>query len=285
MNLQRTLGTAFLLYGILFGAFLFLRVAADPRRVQRERGNFLYLFLLEIPICFLATLGISDYLMNTLLIRHFRLTSSKKLPGTLVLAGLLPATVIAFFLLRVEHPVALSTLLPCAVSIVCGALFGSRIVRGLDGVRIRQVMVIALIGSLIALMIKIVLTRGAAGTATGLSLPKLILAVILAFFWGAVNMLGVPMKPAGTALFLLLGLSPLTTLTLVLVLACTSVIGGSIPMYRSGLYHQKLVCAASLGGSLGAVLGSLFAISLSATLLNILLLLVMLLAIFSLLRK
>ena len=75
-------------------------------------------------------------------------------------------------------------------------------------------------------------------------------------------MLGVPMKPAGTAMFLLLGLSPLNTLTLLLVMCCIGPFGGAVPVLKSGNYHQKLVCAAVLGGSLGAVLGSLLALSL-----------------------
>ena len=87
------------------------------------------------------------------------------------------------------------------------------------------------------------------------------------------------------AMFLLLGLSPLHTLTLLLVMCCIGPFGGAVPVLKSGNYHQKLACAAVLGGSLGAVLGSLLAISLPAALLNILLLAVMLIAIVSIFRE
>ena len=285
MTLQRFIGTVLLAYGIVFGAMLIRRALYDRKAVEAESGRFSLLSLLEVGVCFLVTLGISDYLLNTLVSHRFAPMETKKLPGTLVVAGMLPAAIIAFFLLKVDDPISLSTLIPCAISIVCGALFGVRIVTGLDSERVRKYMAIALIVSLGALVFRIILTRGAAGTATSLSIPKLIIAVVVAFFWGAVNMLGVPMKPAGTALFLLLGLSPLSTLTLVLVLACISVLGGSIPMMRSGLYHQKLSCASAVGGSIGAVLGSLFAISLHPTLLNIILMIVMVVAIRTLVKK
>ena len=108
---------------------------------------------------------------------------------------------------------------------------------------------------------------------------RLLLAMVASY------MTGVPMKPANTAIFLLLGLSPLSTLTMVLVMACIGPIGGVIPVIKSGAYHQKLACAAVICGSIGAAIGSLVAISLNAAVLNVLLIIVMVIAIISMLKK
>ena len=179
----------------------------------------------------------------------------------------------------------MATLIPCCAAITAGSAAGAKFVRGLDGSKVRRFMTIALIFSLAALLVRIGLSRGVSGTAVGLSGIRLVLAVVLSFAAGVVNMMGVPMKPANTAVFLLLGLSPLSTLTMVLVMASIGPVGGALQVIRGGAYHQKLACAAALCGSAGAVVGSLLAVSLSAGLLNALLILVMIIAIVSMVRK
>ena len=283
--IQKGIGTAVLVCGILLGSFLLLRAARERESVREENGSFAVLGAAEFMIFVLATLGISDYLLNTILYQKLRLAEDKKLPGTLVAAGLVPSSVMAFSLLRVENPVELRTLLVCCVSIAAGAVLGTRLVGRMDGAKIRRVMGIALIGSMIALIVKIIVSEGEAGTATGLTPPQLAVAVVFSVFWGIVNMIGVPMKPAGTAFFLILGMSPLGTLTLILVMGSIGPMSGAVSMVKSRRYHQKLCCAAVLFGVCGAVLGILFTITVNATVLNVLLIAVMLVAIVSLLRK
>lgn len=282
---QRLIGLLILCLGLAYGAALLTRAARNKAAVLAEAGTLPQLALMEIGVFFCATLGVSDYLMNTLLLRGKRLVADEKLPGTLVTCGLVPSAFIAFSLLQVDNPVALSTLLPCSAGIVLGSAAGAKVVSGMDGARIRRILLIALICALIALIARIVVARGAAGTATALTTPQLVFAVIVSFFWGAVNMIGVPMKPAGSAMFLLLGMSPIATLTMILVMGSIGPMGGGIPIIKSGRYQQKPACAAVVFGSVGAILGVLFAISISATLLNILLVAVMLIAIASLMRQ
>ena len=282
---QKCIGWLILLLGIAYAVALLWNAATRQKAFSAERGRFLALGLCEVAVYFCAAIGISDFLLNTLILRTKRLTEDRNLPGTLVVSCLTPGAVIAFSYLGVEEPVALGTLLPCIISITLGSAVGAKWIGGLDGEKIRKVMGIAMIGSLIALIARIVIARGATGTANGFSLPILIIAILFSFFWGAANMIGIPMKPAGTAAFLLLGLSPLATLTLVLVMAAIGPMGGGIRILREKRYHQKLSCAAATFGSLGALLGCLFTISISALLLNILLLVVMVIAIVSLLKK
>ncbi len=284
MSIQRAIGTALLITGIAFGVWILSEAMRNKAAAAAENGRFSVLCLLELPLYFCATLGISDFLLNTLVFRHLRLADDKKLPGTLCTACLKPGAVIAFSLLQVDAPVDLRTLLFCSVSIVLGSVAGSRFVGRLDGAKIKKFLGYALIVSMAALILRILAASGAPGTLTGLSGGKLAFATVFSFFWGAFNMLGVPMKPAGTAMFLLLGLSPLYALTLLLVMCCIGPFGGAVPVLRRGSYHRKQVCAAVLFGSLGAVLGSLFAISLSALVLNIVLLAVMLVAILSIFK-
>ena len=284
MSVQKLIGTALLAIGIAYAAVILRNAVKNKQAFQNENGRFSLLCFIETLLYFCVTLGISDFLLNTLVFRHLHLAEDKKLPGTLCAACLTPGAVIAFFLLRVENPVDLKTLVFCSAAIAVGSAAGSRFVGGLDGAKIKKALGYALIGSMAALIIRILVSRGTPGTLAGLEGGKLLFAVVFSFFWGAINMLGVPMKPAGTAMFLLLGLSPINTLTLMLVMCCIGPFGGGIPVLRSGNYHRKLVCAAAVFGSLGAILGSLFAISVNALLLNIILLAVMLIAIISIFK-
>ncbi|MBR0165120.1 MAG: sulfite exporter TauE/SafE family protein [Lachnospiraceae bacterium] len=280
----RILGIALLAAGACIAATILVQAYRDREALRKEPGRFPFLCVTEVVLYFLATLGISDYLMNTLLIKRFDLTDDKKLPGTLVVTGLVPSAVIASFLLRAEQTVEPRTLLPCLLSMLLGSVSGVRLVQGMDGARIKKVMGFALIGSFFALIVRMVVSHGAPGELIALSAPKLAFAVVFSFFWGAVNMIGVPMKPAGSAMFLLLGMTPLATLTLILVMGSIGPMGGGIAFLRNRQYAAKIACSAVCGGVIGAVLGSVFAISVNAMLLNVLLLCVMVIAIFMMFR-
>ena len=283
--MQNLLGVILLSLGLLYGAVVLFRAYRDRVAFRQEKGNFLFIGVAEAIVYVIATLGVSDFLMNTLWIRHFSVTEDKKLPATLIACGLVPGAVIAFFLLGAQNSVEMKTLIPCAAGIASGCIAGTKLVAGMDGTKIRKVMGIALIGSLIALLVRIAISGGEPGTATGLTTPQLVFATAFSFFWGVVNMIGVPMKPAGTAMFLLFGMSPLATLACVLVMGCFGPMSGAIPILKNGGYHQKTACAAVIFGALGAACGSIFAISINQTLLNILVLCVMVIAIVSLLRN
>ena len=283
MSVQRIIGLLLLCAGFLFGGYILIDTIKRRTQVKEEAGSFPLLCLIEVGIYFAATFGISDFLLHTLTIQTFHLTDGRKLPGTLVAACLLPGAVISFFLLGTKQPVSLTTLLPCCLSFITGTFVGVRIVGGMNEIILRKAMIIALIGSLAALILRIIIGGGAPGTRTGLPFPHLVIAVVTVFFLGAINMLGVPAKPAATALFLILGLSPLTALTVVLVMCGMGPFGGGVEILKNDRYHHKLACAAVITGSLGAVIGCLFTVSVSAGLLNVILIGVLLLAVWSLL--
>ena len=277
--------SAFLMFlGILYAAALLIRAYRTRDDFRREKGNLSAICVLETAVYFFATIGMSDFLPNTIAIRTWKIMDDKTLPGTLIAAALTPGAVIAFFLLRAEKTVELWTLLPCCIAITLGAAAGAKAVGLIDRTKIRRIMGCALIFSLAMLIVRMVISRGVSGTATGLSGWKLVFAIVFSFFWGAVNMLGVPMKAAGSAVFLLLGTSPLATLTYVLVMGCLGPMGGGIAIIREGRYHQKMACASVVFGSLGAAAGSMLAVSISASLLNILLLCVLAVAIVTMLK-
>ncbi len=282
---QRILGAAILAVGILYGVIILINASHDREQLKAGKGNLPLLAALEATVFFCASMGISDFLLNTLAAKKLRLTDDKTLPGTLVACGLTPGAVIAFSLLRSDNPADLLTLVLCGALVMLGSATGSRLVSRIDGKMVKTVMKTALVASFLILIVKMIVSAGRTGEAIGLASWKLAVAAVICFASGLLNMFGIPMKPTWTALFLILGLSPLATLTMVLVLGALCPLSGGIEVIRRGNYCRKMAVCAVTAGVAGAVLGTLLAVSLPAMLLNIILLGVMLLAIITMFRR
>ena len=84
---------------------------------------------------------------------------------------------------------------------------------------------------------------------------------------------------------LLLGMSPITILTLILGSVPIAVVTGGINVVRRKRYNKKMVVSASTIGCLTAVIGTSLAISLNATALNIILIIVIAIAVATLIKK
>lgn len=281
---QKAAGYILLTIGILFGIFILVKAAGSREEVRKEAGDIRLIGFIEVLIYFIATLGLSDFLMHTLEIRGLKLADDRRIPGTLLAAAVTPGAVMACYLLQSGKPAGAVTIVLCTAALLTGGVTGGMIIGRIDGSRIKKFMGIALIGSLAALILKMIVSGSAAGTLLELTGWRLVLAVLFSFFWGNLNMLGVPMKPAGTAVFLLLGLSPVAVLTLTLVMGCAGPMGGAPVVVKRGDYLQKVTVMAVTAGSAGAVLGGLFAVSVDPVILNVLMMIMLVIAIISMLR-
>ena len=261
---QKILSAAVLTAGMLYALYILIDSYRDREAVKAMPGDLRRLIPLEVIVFFISSLGVSDILQNTLVVNHYRLCSDENMPGTLIGSGIVPGSIIAFKLLRAGTPLDVRLIIICCITLIMRA---------------------ALIVSFAFLVIKIIVSAGAAGTGTGLGGIKLAVAAAVCFFTGMFNMFGIPMKPTWTALFLIMGLSPIIVLTLTLVFGSITPISGGVSILRNGKYQKKMFLAGVTGGSAGAVLGTAFAVTLPAAVLNVLLIGVMLIAIISMFRK
>lgn len=276
---QQVLAYIILLAGLIYAAVIIKIIYAGKDQLGKVPGDLRQLSIFEFIIFLLSSFGITDYTMQTILGKKLRIITDEELPGTVVGCSLVPGAILGFFLLRTGDYVEIKTLLACGIPVAIGSILGSNLAGRLDGKTIKSIMRIALILSLVFLIIRMIISRGVTGNASGLTGTKLIVVAVLCFFTGLINMFGIPMKPTRTAIFLIAGLSPLTTLTLVLVLGALSPLAGGIEVLRRDNYQRKMVLASVVFGSIGAVLGIAFAISIPAAILNIVLIAVMVFAI------
>ena len=174
---QQVLAVVLLVIGLIFGAVTVYISYRDRNKLAEERGNIAVLALSEIAIYICASMGFSNYILNTLLFKHAVKGDDKLLPGTLVAGCVTPGAIIAFSLLRADvNPIDTKLLIVCAVSVIAGSLVGSQLVGVFDKTRIRKVMLVALIFSFIVLVVRNLVSIGSGNTATSLSGIKLVVA-------------------------------------------------------------------------------------------------------------
>lgn len=284
--MQGILGYVFLALGAVWAAVLLTGILKRRQEAASEPGKPLPVMLVtEAVVYFLATMGISDFLMNTIVFNRCKSGDTELLPGTVNLSTIVPGTVIAFTYLRSAEPIETVTLLICTACMLAGTVFCALFLTGIDGKRLKKIIGIALVFSMLALIVKMIVSAGTTGSAAELSGVRLVIAVVVSLACGVLNMMGVPCKPTLTALFLLLGLSPMCTLTLVLVMCGLSPVVGGVKFLKNGKYHKRTVLSALVAGTVTAVFGCLVMITLPALALNIVLLCVMLIAIISMFKK
>ena len=284
--IETILGALILIYGTVY-ALLLLRAAwKDRAGAAEEPGAFWKLSVCEAAVYFFTTMGVPDFILNTMVFQKCRWVDDRRLPGTWVAAAVFPSALIAFsYLCRGTGGLDMATTLLCAAAIAAGSLTGARVMTALPAAAIRKIMAIAMLASMGAMVLKLVVSSGAAGTGGALAPWQLCIALPVIFGLGFLNMFGVPMKPPAIALLLLMGLSPINTLTLMLVMGVVSPMVGGIRVLRSALYQKKIALAAVSFGALGALAGTAFTVTLPAGILTAVLLVIMALTSVSMLRK
>lgn len=277
--LQQIISYFILAAGIIYGAAFIIANRRESTAFNEAPGNMKTLGIGEALLFIIASMGVPDFVMQTILGKRMGIITDRELPGTVVGCSIVPGTILAFAMLRSKGNADLKTLIFCGIGTLLGSFLGSKLITTMDGNLIKKIMRIALILSLLFLLGRMLATGGEIGTKSGLTGIQLYLSAALCFVIGLINMFGIPMKPTRSALFLVLGMSPIATLTMVLVLGSLAPISGGYQVLRNGNYQRKMVVASVIFGSLGAIIGAFLAISIPAILLNIVLIAVMLLAI------
>ncbi len=285
MSIQHLIGAAFLAAGIIYAIYILRDALSDRGSFAAQRGSFKGTLAAEAIVYFLCTIGISDFVMNTIVVRKLKLADPETLPDCLITSGIVPGAFIAFLYLRNAPTVDTATLLVFMGCLALGSFLGSLAVGRMNGEAIRKALVILLIAAMAALIVRMILSSGAPGTATSLSGWKLALLGGLTLVFGFTNMLGIPAKPFTTTALMLLGMSPITTLTLLLGSVPISVVTGGINVVRRKRYNKKLAVSAVTAGCVTAFIGTMLAISINAVALIIILIGVILIAVISLIKK
>lgn len=237
----------------------------------------------QVCVYFIATLGFSNYVLNTALFKKTGWVPDELIPGTMTTGYILPGSIIAVTYISGGREFELKTLLVCIASVMLGSFFGARAMLSVDVLVIRKVIGVAMIASMAAMLFKLGLAP--ANTALGLSYRQLLFIAPLVFALGFINNFGVPMKPVIIAAFLLMGVSPLATLTYCMAMGIAGPLVGCVIVFKAGRYQKKMLRLMTVFGSAGALAGCFFALSVSTAALTPIMLVVMGFVAYNMLRK
>lgn len=285
MSIQQATGTLFFGAAVIYAVYMARSILRDRGWLDAAPGRLGVIMALEAGVYFLCTVGVSDFLMNTIICQRLRLAEPKTQPDCNISATIVPSGLIAFLYLRSADSVDGRLLAVFIACMIAGSIIGSRAVGRMEGEIIRKAMVAFLIVTLLSLIIKMIVSAGEAPSANSLSGPKLAAMGAEAFIAGFMNMLGIPSKPLTATTALVLGLSPVTTLALTLGALPLSCVAGGVNVVPRKKYNPKLILSAMAAGCPAALAGCLLAVSISAPLLNAILLVVIAVAIVSLIRR
>ncbi|MCB2311200.1 sulfite exporter TauE/SafE family protein [Clostridium tagluense] len=240
----------------LYFAIIFIRdymVALKEGRL--EKPSFLATGAVGFATNFFDTLGIGSFAPTTALLKQFKLTDDRTLPGTLNVSATIPVVVEAFIFITVIKVDSI-TLVALLGAAAIGAVLGAGVVAKLDVKKIQLAMGVALMVVAVIMILQQLKIFPAGGDAIGLSGIKLIVAVIANFILGALMTLGIGLYAPCMALVYALGLSPTVAFPIMMGSCAFLMPAASIKFVKEGAYDRKASMAITVFGVLGVFIAA-----------------------------
>ena len=227
--------------------------ASKAGKIQNK--NFIALGGIGFIANFFDTLGVGSFAIITSIVRFFKLTDDRTLPGTLNVSCTIPTALEAIIFLTVVK-VDKITLISMIMAAVLGAIIGADIVAKFDIRKVRIGMGLALIVVAIMMLSGLLHLMPVGGTAEGLTGIKLIIAIIANFILGALMQLGVGLYAPCMALIYALGMNPLAAFPIMMGSCAFLMPAGSVQFVKKGAYDKKASIAITLFGSIGVLIAA-----------------------------
>lgn len=205
---------------------------------------------------FFDTLGIGSFAPTTTAFKMLRLVADEEIPGTMIVGHSLPVVAQALIFIAVVQ-VEPVTLLSITVSTIVGGWLGAGIVSKLPRRGVQIGMGVALLlAALFMAMSQLDLFPGG-GQAVGLSGIRLLTAVVVTFFLGAMLMLGIGHYGPSLVLYSLLGMD--LHVAFPIMMGSGGFVGpaGAIRFLKSGRYDLRAALGLAVAG-IPAVLIAVF---------------------------
>lgn len=240
-----------------------------------EKGtNFIVMSVIGFVINFFDVFGIGSFATGTALMKAFKQTDDRLIPGTLNVCFCIPVAIESFlFINGVEvEPVTLASMI---VAAVVGAYLGAGVVAKLPTKVIRLLMGTALIVIGIVIVIQMMGLIPSSGVATGLSGIKLVIGVVANFILGALMTAGVGMYAPCLALVCLLGINPMIAFPIMMGSSAYLMPVASLKFIKEGAYNRKASLAIAIFGIFGVFIGYRFIKMLNLNALKFIIIIVM----------
>lgn len=240
----------------LYFAFVFFTdYAKASKEGKLEKSNFFASGAIGFVTNFFDTLGIGSFATTTALLKFFKLTQDRTIPGTLNVSCTIPVVVEALIFITVidVEPITLVAMLASAT---LGAFVGAGFVSKLPERKIQIGMGAALL-VVVAIMLsgQLGLTP-AGGEAIGLTGVKLIVAIVANFILGALMTIGIGLYAPCMALVFALGLSPKVAFPIMMGSCAFLMPVASAKFIKEEAYDRKVSMAITVFGVVGVLIAA-----------------------------
>lgn len=257
--------------GICSAVFLFRWV----RSIRAYHSPSLTEMALGFITNFLDTLGIGSFAPTTSAFRLLRMVPDELIPGTLIVGHALPTVTEAFVFINAVQIEAKLLVSLIAASLIGGWL-GAGIVSALPRRTLRLGMGLGLLIAAAFLLLGRFGMLPEGGMATGVSGPRLAIALLVNFLLGALLTLGIGNYGPSLVLFSLLGMDPRVAFPVMMGSGSFVAVVGGIRFLREGKYHLRPSLGLFFGGIPGVLIAAFVVRSLPLDLLRWLVLAVIL---------
>jgi uncharacterized membrane protein YfcA len=255
MNLV-TVVLAVLVALTLYFAFVFFKDYAKAQKEGKlESTSFLSLGAVGFVTNFFDTLGIGSFAPTTALLKNFKLSADRTIPGTLNVACTIPVVIEALIFITVidVEPITLVSMLAAAT---LGAFFGAGIVSKLPERKIQLGMGVALLVVVCVMLAGQLGLMPSGGDAIGLTGVKLVAAVVGNFILGALMTLGIGLYAPCMALVFALGLSPKVAFPIMMGSCAFLMPVAAAKFIKEGAYDRKASMAITVFGTVGVLIAA-----------------------------
>ncbi|MFB0919202.1 MAG: sulfite exporter TauE/SafE family protein [Clostridiaceae bacterium] len=202
---------------------------------------------------FFDTLGIGSFAPTTALLRFFKQTKDRVLPGTLNVSCTMPVVFEAFLFISAIN-VEIITLVSMLAAATIGAYFGAGLISKLPERKIQLIMGIALLATAFMMFASIMGWMPGGGEALGLTGMKLIVGIVGNFILGVLMTAGIGLYAPCMALVYFLGMSPKVAFPIMMGSCAFLMPVASAKFIKEQAYNKKASLAITIGGLVGVAL-------------------------------
>jgi uncharacterized membrane protein YfcA len=216
---------------------------------------------------FFDTLGIGSFAPTTALLKAFKQTKDRVIPGTLNVSCTIPVVMEAYIFMKVIE-VETVTLIGMLAAATIGAWIGAGLVSKLPEKKIQLIMGVALFITASLMVAGRLGIMPGGGEAIGLTGAKLAIAVVGNFILGALMTAGIGLYAPCMALIYFLGMSPAVAFPIMMGSCAFLMPAASVKFVKEGAYDRRAAMGITVGGIVGVVIAAFLVKSLPLNILT-----------------
>ncbi|EPY2273457.1 TSUP family transporter [Clostridium sporogenes] len=220
-----------------------------------EDNNFFIVGIIGLVVNFFDTLGIGSFAPLTSMLKFFKQTEDKVIPGTLNVGCTVPMILQAFIFMtgiKVE-PV---TLISMILAAMIGSLFGAEIVSKLDEKKVQFCIGVSLLIVALIILAGQLNLMPAGGNDIGLHGTKLIIAIVGNFILGILMTVGIGLYAPCMALVCVLGMNPEVAFPIMMGSCAFLLPMSSTKFVKNNAYDKKASISISIFGVVGVLIAA-----------------------------